>query len=149
MVDVDIAADFETYGDSFRGGPITQADLDAQTATLTASFTAALGAESARRYNTIILQGVEQARSTTPFHRIPKTIHGLMPGKIIATPNVPQNPSIGDRCPAAPFPNNYAALQALTREQIDDLITWYNTDFDVQPGDSDGKRRVKFLDFIQ
>ena len=132
-----------------RGGPITQADLDAQTETLPASLTAALAAESARRYNTIILQGVEPSKSTAQFRRIPKTARGSLPGRAIATPHVPPNPNIGDRCPAALFPNNYEALRALTREKLDDLMTWYNNDFDIQADDSDEQRRAKFLEFIQ
>lgn len=150
---VEIAAAFEAHGDSLRGGPITQADLDRQTetltASLTASFSAALTAESARRYNTIILQGVEPSKSTTKFRRIPKTVPHLMPGRVIVTPNVPQNPPVGARCPASLFPQNLAALNALNTQQLEDLMTWYNNDFDVQEDDSIEQRRAKFLDFLQ
>mmetsp|Transcript_1826 Transcript_1826/g.4013 ORF Transcript_1826/g.4013 Transcript_1826/m.4013 type:complete len:231 (-) Transcript_1826:77-769(-) len=158
MVAVDMAAAFDTYGEALRGGPVTREDLDAQTETLTntltnsltATLTAALAAETARRYNTIILQGVEPVKSTTPFRRIPKTTPGLMPDRTIGTPNVPSsNPSIGDRCPAELFPTNYETLQGLTRQKLDDLMTWYNNDFDIQDDDSDVQRRQKFLEFIQ
>ena len=154
MVAVDMAAALQVYGGSLQGvAPITRADLDAQTATLTASFSASfsavLAAESARRYNTSVLQGVEPARSTYLFRPIPKTAPGLMPERVINTQNVPTNPSIGDRCPEELFPRNYGALQVLTREEMDDLMTWYNNDFDIQAEDSDNERRAKFLKFIQ
>lgn len=69
--------------------------------------------------------------------------------RVIATQNVQPNPSIGDRCPAELFPSNYDALRVLTREKMDDLMTWYNNDFGIQAEDSDDQRRAKFLEFIQ
>eukprot|EP00978_Attheya_sp_CCMP212_P039861 scaffold211381_cov24-Attheya_sp.AAC.1 len=94
-----MAAALDTYGSSLRGGdPITRTDLDNQLATLTTTLTdtltatlkatltttltdtltATLKAESARRYNTIVLQNVEPGKSTNPLRRLPKTTDGYM-----------------------------------------------------------------------
>ena len=113
-------------------------------------MSAMMSAESARRYNVMVLRNVEPANLNIELRRLPKVTEGRRSGGNIAVPGVPTNPEdIGTVCPAVLFPRDGAALQNLTRSQIDNLSIWYNEDFGIAESDDDEARRDKFRTFIQ
>ena len=119
---------------TWQGQPISHANLDAQTKTLSEALTVAfatLKAEIACCCNTTLLQGMSLHRSTAAFCCIPKTMAKFMPGQTISTLGVLPQANVGNCHPDALFPQNLWALNTLTREWMHDLMIWHNMDFDI------------------
>lgn len=138
-VAIEFAHAYETYGEAMTGAPVTRAELNAAMTAQTATITAAITAESTRRFNSSSM-----SNENAPLRRIPKTV----PNDSNSLPVGVPNDAVGTRCPPGIFPATKTAIFAMNQQQIDDLCAWYNQDLGIEEGESIEAQRQKVVEFV-